>query len=64
MCGRFTHRLTWQDIVNLYRLILPLQPPSSFAPTYNAAPTQALPIIRPLGKGAEDGRELVMAGWG
>jgi putative SOS response-associated peptidase YedK len=64
MCGRFTHRLTWQDIVNLYRLTLPRQSPPGLAPTFNAAPTQILPIIRPLGRKPEDGRELVMAGWG
>jgi len=60
MCGRYTHKLTWQQIVNLYRLTLPDEPPPQLQPTYNAAPTQALPIIRPSG----NGRELVMAGWG
>jgi putative SOS response-associated peptidase YedK len=55
MCGRYTHLLTWEQIVNLYRLTLPDEEPKGFAPNYNV-----LPIIRPAG----NGRELVMAGWG
>jgi putative SOS response-associated peptidase YedK len=60
MCGRYTHRLTWQQIVNLYRLTLPEEPPEQLKPNYNVAPTHVMPIIRAAG----NGRELVMAGWG
>lgn len=58
MCGRYTPRLTWQEIVNLYGLTLPEEPPERLKPNYNAAPTQIMPIIRPAG----NGRELIMAG--
>lgn len=60
MCGRYTHKLTWQQIVSLYRLTLPDEPPDQFGPNYNVAPTEVMPIIRPAG----NGRALVMAGWG
>ena len=60
MCGRYTYRLTWQQIVNLCRLTLPEEPPERLKENYNVAPTQIMPIIRPAG----NGRELVMAGWG
>lgn len=59
MCGRYTHLLTWSQIVELYRLTLP-DGPKDLKPNYNVAPTQIMPIIRPAG----NGRELVMAGWG
>jgi hypothetical protein len=60
MCGRYTHKLTWQQIVNLYRLTLPEEEPSGLRQSYNVAPTDVMPIIRPAG----NGRELAMAGWG
>ncbi len=60
MCGRYTYKLTWEQIVNLYRLTLPEQPPAKLGPNYNVAPTHVMPIIRPAG----NGRELVLAGWG
>jgi putative SOS response-associated peptidase YedK len=60
MCGRHTHKLTWQQIVSLYRLTLPDEPPEQFGPNCNVAPTEVMPIIRPAG----NGRELMMAGWG
>ena len=60
MCGRYTHLLTWADIVNLYRLTQPEEPPEQLKPNYNVPPTTVMPIIRPAG----NGRELVMAGWG
>jgi putative SOS response-associated peptidase YedK len=60
MCGRYTYRLSWQQIVNLYRLTLPEEPPGQLTPSYNVAPTHVMPIIRPAG----NGRELVLAGWG
>ncbi len=65
MCGRYTYKLTWEQIVALYRLTLPEEPPKDregrpIGPNYNVSPTHVMPIIRPAG----NGRELVMAGWG
>jgi putative SOS response-associated peptidase YedK len=61
MCGRYTHKLSWKQIVELYRLTLPEEPPENFGgPSYNVAPTHVMPIIRPAG----NGRELLMATWG
>jgi putative SOS response-associated peptidase YedK len=60
MCGRYTYKLSWQQIVNLYRLTQPEAPPALLKPSYNVAPTDLMPIIRPAG----NGRELLMAGWG
>jgi putative SOS response-associated peptidase YedK len=59
MCGRYTHNLTWQKIVNLYRLTLPEEPPEQLRPSFNVAPTHVMPLIRPAG----NGREMFMAGW-
>jgi putative SOS response-associated peptidase YedK len=61
MCGRYTHNLSWGEIVTLYRLTLPEEKPAQERETWNAAPTQPLPIIRPM---QDSGRELVIAGWG
>jgi len=60
MCGRYTHKLTWAEIVKLYQLTLPDQEPARFKPSYNVASTDVMPIIRPAG----NGRELLMAKWG
>ena len=60
MCGRYTYRLTWAEIVELYRLTLPEEQPEGLKPNWNVAPTHVMPIVRPAG----NGRELVMAGWG
>jgi putative SOS response-associated peptidase YedK len=61
MCGRYTHNLTWSEIVALYRLTLPEEPPEKFVgQSYNVAPTHVMPIVRPAG----NGRELMMAAWG
>lgn len=61
MCGRFTNRFTWSELVRLYRLIdAPAPPPSNFPPRYNVAPTQVAPVVR-----LKDGRrELVLLKWG
>jgi len=60
MCGRYTYKLSWAEIVKLYHLTLPDEPPERLRPNYNVAPTQVMPIIRPAG----NGRELLLAGWG
>jgi putative SOS response-associated peptidase YedK len=60
MCGRYTYKLSWEEIVRLYRLTTPKAPPSNFQPDYNVAPTRSMPLIRPV----EGGRELAMARWG
>jgi putative SOS response-associated peptidase YedK len=61
MCGRYTHKLTWKQIVELYRLTLPEEPPENFkGESYNVAPTDVMPIVRPAG----NGREVLMARWG
>jgi len=59
MCGRFTHKLTWKQIVELYGLVG--VEPQHIDPRYNLAPSQRAPVIRQ----APDGhRELVMMRWG
>ncbi|MCW5734044.1 MAG: SOS response-associated peptidase [Enhydrobacter sp.] len=60
MCGRYTFNLTWQDLVNLYRLTLPEEKPERLKENFNVAPTHVMPILRPHG----NGREIAMAGWG
>jgi putative SOS response-associated peptidase YedK len=61
MCGRYTYKLSRKQIVELYRLTLPEEPPESFkGESYNVAPTDVMPIVRPAG----NGRELIMAKWG
>jgi len=45
MCGRYTHKLTWAEIVKLYQLTLPDQEPAGFKASYNVAPTDVMPII-------------------
>ena len=44
MCGRYTHLLTWSQIVELYRLTLPEEPPDQLKANYNVAPTTVMPI--------------------
>ena len=63
MCGRYTHLLTWRQIVELYGLLFngeaPVEP-NDFGPRYNIAPTQKAPVVR-----ARDGRsECIMLRWG
>jgi hypothetical protein len=59
MCGRYTHLLTWRQIIELYGL-LDAVAPNDFGPRYNIAPTQMAPVVR-----ERDGkRECVMLRWG
>jgi putative SOS response-associated peptidase YedK len=60
MCGRFTNRLTWREIVALYRLTAPTSPERNLAARYNICPTQTIDaVIEREGK-----RELVPVRWG
>jgi putative SOS response-associated peptidase YedK len=61
MCGRFTHALTWRELVALYRLNQ-AGPPAGWTARYNLAPSQLAPIVR---IGRQSGvRELAMLKWG
>ena len=59
MCGRYTHLLTWRQIVRLY-LLPDSPPPNNFKPRYNIAPTERAPVVRER----KVQRELVMLRWG
>jgi putative SOS response-associated peptidase YedK len=61
MCGRFTHRLTWEQVHGLYYLTDPRQPQLDLRPRYNAAPTGLLPVCRLDRQGV---REIAMLHWG
>ena len=59
MCGRFTYRLTWPEIVKLYRLTLD-QPARNTQSRYNVCPTTTIDtIIERNGQ-----RELMPMRWG
>jgi putative SOS response-associated peptidase YedK len=59
MCGRFTYRLTWEEIVRLYGLTLD-QPARNTQARYNVCPTDPVDtIVERDGK-----RELVSMRWG
>ena len=59
MCGRFTNRYTWTELVRLYRLT-GSSPASNFEPLYNIAPTENSCVVRV--KSGE--RELASLRWG
>src|SRR5476651_2122644 len=59
MCGRFTYRLTWPEIVKLYRLTLD-HPARNTQARYNICPTTTIDTI--LDADAE--RKLVTLRWG
>ena len=44
MCGRFTYKLTWEEIVALYRLTLD-QPPVNTRARYNVCPTTPVDVV-------------------
>ena len=59
MCGRFTQRYTWRDVVAFSRLAMPA-PALNLRRRYNLAPSQRAAVVR-----AEDGaRRLAMLRWG
>ena len=58
MCGRFTNKLTWEQIHRLYQLTL--DAPMNLRPRYNIAPTQdVLTIVA-----GEGGRRAATMRWG
>jgi putative SOS response-associated peptidase YedK len=60
MCGRFTNRLTWREIVALYRLTVPASPERNLPARYNICPTTTIDaVIERDGK-----RELAPMRWG
>jgi putative SOS response-associated peptidase YedK len=62
MCGRFTNRYSWRELVALYRITEPyLQPISNLQPRFNFAPMQRGPVVRLDGDGRH---EPVMMRWG
>jgi putative SOS response-associated peptidase YedK len=57
MCGRFTQKYTWRELVELYR---PTQAARNLEPRYNVAPTTTIDAVH-----VRDGsRELVPMRWG
>ena len=56
MCGRFTNKMTWQEIHDLYDLTNDDFRPN-IRPNYNVAPTQMVPVIKA-------GHELAIMRWG
>jgi putative SOS response-associated peptidase YedK len=59
MCGRFTHRLSWREIHDLYRLTAPAAAPN-LEPRYNVCPTDTISVVIER----DGGRELVPMRWG
>ncbi len=59
MCGRSTYRLTWEEIVALYRLTLG-PAPHNFRPRYNVCPTTIVDVVI----GGDGQRGLVPMRWG
>jgi putative SOS response-associated peptidase YedK len=68
MCGRYTHLLTWRELVEFSRIGEPPvagwgggpPEPAEFKKRYNLAPTESAPVVR-----IKNGRrELVILRWG
>ena len=59
MCGRFTARMTWEEIVRLYRITRD-QPPRNVQPRYNICPTDPVHVV----VSNEGKRTLVPMRWG
>ena len=59
MCGRFTNKMTWAEIVALYGLTM-AAPPHNLPRRYNICPTDPIDVVRET-----DGhRKLVQMRWG
>jgi putative SOS response-associated peptidase YedK len=48
MCGRFTVKMTWTEIVALYKLTLD-RPPHNFPSRYNVCPTDPIDVVTERG---------------
>lgn len=59
MCGRFTARMTWEEIVRFYRLSRD-QPPRNVQARYNICPTDPVEVV----VRNDGGRVLVPMRWG
>jgi putative SOS response-associated peptidase YedK len=59
MCGRFTVKATWAELVALYRLTMDA-PPHNLRPRYNVCPTDPVDVAT----GQDDKHELVTMRWG
>jgi putative SOS response-associated peptidase YedK len=59
MCGRFTVKMTWAEIVALYKLTFD-RPPHNLPPNYNVCPTDPIDVVT-----QQDGkRDFVRMRWG
>ena len=59
MCGRFTMKATWAELVALYRLTMDA-PPHNLPPRYNVCPTDPIDVVT-----EQDGkRDLARMRWG
>jgi putative SOS response-associated peptidase YedK len=59
MCGRFTVKMTWAEIVALYKLTLD-RPPHNLQPRYNVCPTDPIDAVT-----ERDGmRDFIRMRWG
>jgi putative SOS response-associated peptidase YedK len=59
MCGRFTNKLTWEELVRLYRLTINV-PPHNLPPGYNICPTDPVDVVTEH----EGDREFTRVRWG
>jgi putative SOS response-associated peptidase YedK len=59
MCGRFTNKLTWDEILRLYRLTM-TAPPHNLPPRYNICPTDPVDVVTER----QGSRDFVRMRWG
>jgi putative SOS response-associated peptidase YedK len=59
MCGRYTYKLTWEEIVRLYRLTLDV-PAQNIQPRYNICPTTPVDVV----VSSDRKRSIVPMRWG
>src|SRR5262249_41290780 len=59
MCGRFTIKMTWTELIAIYRLTM-TAPPHNLPPRYNICPTDPIDVVR----NTDRGRELASMRWG